>query len=451
MKLPRVCSRFCVAASAMLVFFVVLSATATAQTETVLASFTGASDGAVPNGLIADSHGNLYGTNVEGGSYTSHCAFSGCGNVFELSPNGSGGWTETVLYAFTGGSDGASPEAGLTFDAAGNLYGTTVDGGYLGNSNCGLVAAGCGVVYKLSPNGDGTWTQSVMYTFHGERDGYLPQTGVAIDASGNIFGTANLGGAHQVGDVFELSPNGAGGYTFKNIHSFTNGTDGGRPLGFAMDASGNLFASTTQGGNTTGDCASDGCGSVLELSPNGSGGWVAHAVHVFSGRMDGGVPAGISFDAHGNLFGVTFYGGHNSECQHQGEFPGCGVVFELSPQTGGGWKDQSIYFFTGESDGANPAAAPSFDSAGNVYGTSNDGVSGSGSSGAVYELSPVTGGWSESTLYTFIGGTDGAEPFFDGVIAAASGTIFGATTEAGTLSCTINGPPGCGVVYEITP
>jgi hypothetical protein len=434
----------------MLAFFVTLAATAAAQSETVLASFSGASDGAVPYGLVADSHGNLYGANVEGGSYTSHCEFSGCGNVFELSPNGSGGWTETVLYAFTGGSDGANPESGVTFDTAGNLYGTTADGGYMGNDNCGLVASGCGVVYKLSPNGDGTWTQSVLHTFHGQQDGYLPQTGVVVDASGNIFGTANLGGLHFWGDIFELSPNGSGGYTFKVLHSFTNGADGGRPEGFAMDSSGDLFASTTQGGNTT-VCPSGACGSVFELSPNGSGGWVSHVVHAFTGRQDGGVPEGLSFDSHGNLFGVTLYGGHNNVCPRQGEFPGCGVVFELSPQTGGGWKDQSIYFFTGDSDGANPAAAPSFDSAGNVYGTSNAGVSGSGSSGAVYKLSPVSGGWSESTLYTFTGGSDGGEPWVDGVLVNGSGDIFGATTEGGTLSCTINGPPGCGVVYEIVP
>jgi len=436
----------------MTTFLIALAATAAAQTETVLYTFTGASDGAVPQGLVADSQGNLYGANGLGGSFSGHCQFSGCGNVFKLSPNLSGGWTETVLYAFTGGSDGAIPESVLTFDSAGNLYGTTAAGGYLGNSNCGLVVAGCGVVYKLSPSSGGTWTESVLHTFHGTQDGYLPQTGVVFDASGNLYGTANLGGGHFVGEVFQLSPNGSGGWNFKNIHSFTNGIDGGRPLGFAIDATGNLFATSTQGGNTSAACGSTGCGTLLELSPNGSGGWVTHAIHVFSGRQDGGVPAGINIDVNGNVFGVTLYGGHNADCLHQGVFPGCGVVFEVSPVSGGGWKDQSIYLFTGGSDGAFPGGSPGFDSAGNVYGTSNGPVGGCPAScGAVYKLSPASVGWSETTLHTFTGGADGSEPTYANLLVDASGNVFGTTATGGDLSCTLDGPPGCGVVYEITP
>lgn len=447
MKPPHVYSRFCVVAFAMIAFLLTHAATAAAQTETVLYTFTGTSDGAVPQGLVADAQGNLYGANALGGSFAGNCQFSGCGNVFKLSPNLSGGWTETVLYTFTGGSDGAIPESALTFDSAGNLYGSTAAGGYLGNSNCGLVVAGCGVVYKLSPNSGGTYSESVLHTFRGLQDGYLPQTGMVFDASGNLYGTANLGGGHFVGNVFQLSPNGTGGWNFKNIHSFTNGTDGGRPLGFAIDASGNLFASTTQGGSTS---CSGGCGSLFELSPNGAGGWVSHIVHVFAGRQDGAVPAGISVGPGGNLLGVTLFGGHNADCLHQATFPGCGVVFEMSPVSGGGWKDQTIYAFTGSSDGAFPGGAPAIDSSGNVYGTSNATNGGCPAiCGAVYKVSPVAGGWSETTLYTFTGSTDGSEPTYDGVVLDASGNIFGTTAQGGDSSCTLNGPPGCGVAFEI--
>ena len=449
MKLPRAYSRFCVVTFAMLAFLLTLAATAGAA-ETVLYTFTGTNDGAVPQGLVADAQGDLYGANALGGSFAGHCQFSGCGNVFKLSPNLGGGWSETVLYNFTGGSDGAIPESVLIFDSAGNLYGTTAAGGYLGNSNCGLVVAGCGVVYKLAPNGDGTYSESVLHTFHGTQDGYLPQTGVVFDASGNLYGTANLGSGHFVGNVFQLSPNGTGGWNFKNIHSFTNGTDGGRPLGFAIDASGNLFGTTTQGGNTS--CGGGaGCGSVVELSPNGSGGWVSRIAHLFSGRLDGAVPAGISADASGNLFGVALYGGHNADCLRLATFPGCGVVFELSPVSGGGWKDQTIYAFTGGNDGAFPGGAPAIDSSGNVYGTSNGTVSGCPTKcGAVYKVSPVSLGWSETTLYTFTGSTDGSEPTYNGVLLDAAGNVFGATATGGDLGCTLDGPPGCGVAYEIT-
>ena len=441
-------SGFCLVVCAMLAM-IMHATTVVAQTENALYTFTGGTDGAVPQGnLIADANGNYYGANVLGGQFGGNCFSFGCGNVFELSPNGSGGWTETVLYTFTGGSDGAGPEAGLAFDSHGNLFGTTVDGGYLGNSDCGLIGPGCGVVFELSPNGDGTWTESVVYTFRGGQDGFLPQTAVGFDASGNLYGTADLGGSKQVGTIFELSPNGSGGWTYNRIHSFTNGKDGGRPVaGFLVDSKGDLFVTTTQGGNLKAGCKASGCGALFEMSPNGSGGWIPHVLHDFTGHQDGAIPVGISMDANGNLFGVAQNGGNDTLCTNLGEFPGCGVVYEVMA-TSGGWKGQVIYTFTGQADGANPDAALAFDATGNVYGTSNKGYA---NSGAVFKLSQTAGIWTEQTLYGFTGGLDGGEPDQNGVILDGSGNVFGTTQEGGDAACTINGPPGCGVFYEIKP
>jgi hypothetical protein len=423
-----------------------------AQTEGVLYTFTGAGDGAAPYGnLVSDGSGNFYGVTAIGGSFTGKCQFSGCGNVFKLSPNSTGGWTQTVLYNFNGGADGANPEAGLTMDASGNLYGTAVDGGYFGNSNCGLVISGCGVVFKLSPNGDGTWSESVLYTFRGGHDGFLPQTTVEFDPNGNLYGAANLGGAHFVGTVYELSPNGSGGWSFKVLYSFANGLDGGRPYGFALDARENLFASTTQAGITGGACGSNGCGTILELSPNGTGGWIRHIVHDFTGKQDGSIPAGLSVDASGNLFGAALFGGHTT-CAIS-TIPGCGVIFEFTPSNGH-WQGHTVYAFTGGNDGATPYAAPTFDSAGNAYATSDPpAINGCPSNcGAVIELSPTSGGWTETTLYTFTGSPDGDGPYNNGITLDASGHLLGTTQQGGIVGgCNAAGMSGCGVIYEITP
>ena len=418
-----------------------------AQTETVIHSFTNG-DGASPYGLTPDGKGNFFGVAALGGDFNGRCAFTGCGNVFELSPNSSGGWTESVLYTFQGGGDGAVPEALLTIDANGNLYGTTVDGGYFGNSSCGLVVGGCGVVYKLSPNADGSFSQSVLYRFRGGKDGFLPQTQVIPDGNGNLFGTADLGGSHSVGNIFQLSPNGTGGWSFKVLYDFNNGMDGGRPVGFAMDSKGNLFASTSQAGITAGPCGSTGCGTILELSPNGSGGWTRKMAHAFTGKKDGAIPLGLIFDANGNLFGAALFGGHTN-CVI-GPIVGCGVIFELTPLDGH-WQEHTLYEFTGGSDGATPRAAPTFDADGNAFGTSNDPAGACpGNCGAVYELSPGLSGWTESTLYVFSGSTDGGIPDTNGVVLDHSGDLLG-TTELGGIAadCTLGPLSGCGVIYEI--
>ena len=180
-------------------------------TETVLHSFTGyPSDGARPYaGLIADSAGNLYGTTVYGGA-SSGVGGPGNGVAFKLAPDG----TETVLYSFTGGSDGAEPYAGLILDSTGNLYGTTAGGG----------ASDWGVVFKLAPDG----TETVLYSFTGGSDGTGPYAGLILDSAGNLYGTTAGGGASDLGVVFKLAPDGTGGYTETVLHSFKGATsDGG--------------------------------------------------------------------------------------------------------------------------------------------------------------------------------------------------------------------------------
>jgi hypothetical protein len=174
-------------------------------------------------------------------------------------------------------------------------------------------------------------------------------------------------------------------------------------------------------------------------------------VHEFAGKMDGAIPFGLSFDANGNLFGAALFGGHNS-CP-VGLIPGCGVIFEFTPASGH-WQGHTVYQFTGGSDGATPYAPLTFDAAGNAYGTSNDPALSAcpGNCGAVFELSPTSSGFSETTLYTFTGGTDGGIPFDNGITLDSSGNLFGTTQGGGiAANCDFGSIGGCGVVYEITP
>ena len=203
-----------------------------AQTLTTLHSFIGPRDGANPlAGLTSDAAGNLYGTTSEGGGTTCAGDGTGCGTVFKLTPTGDGTYAETVLYRFSGGTDGATPLAGLIVDAAGNLYGTTQYGGGV----CG--GWGCGTVFRLTPNANGTYSETVLYKFTAGTDGERPYTGVLVaDAAGNLYGTTVAGGggscawALTCGTVFKLSPNANGGYGETVIYRFAGRSDGATPL-----------------------------------------------------------------------------------------------------------------------------------------------------------------------------------------------------------------------------
>src|SRR5579872_5065757 len=266
--------------------------------ETVIYPFAGGTDGGVVSSpLIFDSRGNLYGATAEGGD-PSGCTSSesgpGCGVIFKLTPSSSGYWKETVLYAFSGGADGAAP-AGITFGSDGSLYGTTYSGGSL--TVCPSVgeASGCGVVFRLSPTASGPWQEQVLYTFSGAQDGANP-SGVVLDSTGNVYGITFLGG--QV-------------------------TNPACPIYNGVAA---------------------GCGVVFQLKPAPNAPWTENVLYSFSGSADGGYPqGGLILDPSGNLYGTTFLGGHfNAKpCGF-----GCGVVFRISPSSSG-WNQSVLYSFTG--------------------------------------------------------------------------------------------------------
>ena len=411
------------------IFALLAAGIATAQRETVLFSILNGADGRNPNGPVArDSSGNLYGTSM------GCCGVSGA--VWELSPVLGGTWTESVLHTFTGGSDGASPFAGLTLDAAGNLYGTASTGGSAGCSN-----QGCGVVFELSPTSSG-WTYTVLYSFTGAADGGTPWTGVTFDASGNLYGTTVNGGNYGFGVVFEMSPNSSSGWSEHVIHHFTNGADRGTPFGtLTLDASGNLYGTTEGGGDSS--CNSswpNGCGIVFRLSPSSSGwkGTVLHTFHPAHGTQPQG---GVILDSAGNLYGATIVGGENFGCYGSG----CGVVYKLSPTSSGPWVFTQLHEFSDQkpNNGFMPMGNLLLDNSGALYGTTSEG--GKCTGGLVYKLTPQLGGsWAETVLHPFacLPG-DGNAPF-SGLVSDGAGDLYGTTASGGANF-------NAGTVYELTP
>ena len=268
-------------------------------TETLAYLFTFDPDGAYPrNSFVFDRAGNMYGTGANGGNVF--------GVVWELSPSGSG-WSEQAIYTFMGRGDGGTPESGVTFDSAGNLYGTTSAWGY-GDTGC------CGTVFQLVNSGSG-WTENTLYQFTDGNDGSIPYGGVIADAAGNLYGTTTTDGANGGGTVFELSPSG-GGYTYQTLYSFSGeaGLEVGPYDDLAMDSAGNLYGTTYLDGRY-------GWGNVFKLAPSGSG-WTYTSLHDFTGGSDGASPrCRLVFDSSGNLYGTTSIGGTN----------GYGVVFKIAP------------------------------------------------------------------------------------------------------------------------
>ena len=332
-------------------------------TETVLYNFKGgAGDGANPHAtLMFDSAGNIYGTTVSGGLNTTKCR-GGCGTVFMLAA--ASHWQETVLYRFTGGADGAVPYPGVVMDPAGNLYGATNEGG----------AANAGVVYKLSPGGSG-WQQTLLHTFQGKPDGSAPFGTPALDAAGNLYGTTNAGGSHNEGSVYMLALQSDGSFTAQTLHNFSGGADGVNPLaGVVLDPHGNIYGTTGYGGSAN-------CGIAFELTPTGSGTWKERLLHTFLGigAQDGENPNGLTFGAHGNLYGTTLGGGVYNP----------GTIFELTRTSSGPWQETVLYSFTGGLDGAYPSVGVTLDSAGNIYGTTVwGGPSGDTTGGVAFQFIP---------------------------------------------------------------
>jgi uncharacterized repeat protein (TIGR03803 family) len=322
--------------------------------------------------LIADAAGNLYGTTLFGGSSITCVDYGeiGCGSVFMLS-HSSTGWTRTVLYGFTGGTDGALPFDRLTFDSAGNLYGTTEWGG-----NLTACTNGCGTVFKLSPNGDGTWTESVIYAFTNGADGGGTQAPVVFDAAGNLYGTTPFTIPGQ-GGIFELSPTGTGAWTFQMLYTFS-GPDGGFPFGgVAFDSAGNIYASTVQAGDMTA-CRKAGCGTVIELSPVAGGGWSETTILTFEGPNGAEAYPTLLVDKAGNLYGTTQSGGSHNK----------GVLYELSPGSGGIWTQTILHTFgSTPTDGQDPIEGQLIlDSTGAIYGMTHAG--GKYGDGTIYKIVP---------------------------------------------------------------
>lgn len=318
-----------------------------AGTGKVLYRFTGGSDGCSPMAsLVRDSSGNLYGTTAGGGTGT--CA-SGHGVVFELSPTG----TETVLYTFTGGTDGGTPEAPLFRDRSGNFYGTTAQGG----------AANAGTVFEIPFGG----TETVLYSFSGGGDGANPTSGVVRDASGNLYGTTANGGSSACpggcGVVYTISSAG----TESTLYTFLGGTKGMFPYGgLAWNAHGVLYGTTSILGGS-GSCV-NGCGSVYSITTSGT----QQVMHDFSGS-DGLAPdAALLSDSLGNLYGTTYQGG----------ISGAGTVFEINAAG----QESVLYNFTGAGDGANPRSRLLRDSKGALYGTTEFG--GAHGFGTVFKVMP---------------------------------------------------------------
>jgi len=320
-------------------------------TETVLYAFNFTGGGYLPcSGLVFDSHGNLYGETLAGGT-------GGGGTIFELSPGSNGTWTETTLYNFASGTDGSVPFSGtLAIDGSGKLYGVTENGG----------TYGYGTVFELVAGSNGTWTKNILHSFAQENDGGLPfAEQLVLDSAGNIYGTTVQGGAHDYGVVFELVRGANGTWSEKVLHAFSGGTDGSGPEGgLAIDAAGNLYGVSTY--------------SVFQLARGSNGQWTGKILHTFGGGSDGSGPdSGLIFDTAGRLYGTTYGGGHHR-----------GTVFELTPQSNGTWSEAVLHSFSSAGgDGVTPFFAKlAIDSHGNLYGTTSTG--GSSNAGVVFEVAP---------------------------------------------------------------
>jgi uncharacterized repeat protein (TIGR03803 family) len=395
--------------------------------ETVLYTFTGGTDGAVPSAaVIQDEQGNLYGTTTFAGDLSASACVTvnGTGCGVVFKIDPKGNYT--VLYTFTGGADGGFPYADLVRDEAGNLYGTASEGGDL--SSCG--GSGCGVVFMLDPKGN----YSVLHAFTGS-DGAGPYGGLVRDKKGNLYGTTYAGGASLRGVVFELDPTGKESV----LYSFTGGADGSNPFygDLLRDEEGNLYGTTYEGGDL--NCyIHGGCGVVFKVDPTGK----ETVLYTFTGA-DGRAPEGsLVRDEAGNLYGTTGVGG-NPSCFGGA---GCGVVFKVDPTD----KETVLYAFTGGTDGRNPLGGLVRDQQGNLYGTTpyggDQGAFCAGFCGVVFKVDP-TG--KETVLYTFTGMADGATPLA-GLLRDKDGNLYGTTQLGGDLGSTQgNCGPGCGVVFKI--
>lgn len=333
-----------------------------------------------------------------------------------------------TLHTFTAGTDGRSPMGQLVEDKSGNIYGTTINGG----------TTDWGTIFEISPSGS-SWKESVLYSFIGnDGDQQGPSSNLVIDGNGKLFGTTFWGGFENAGTVFELSPPSGSGdaWSETTIYRF-DGTVGANPGGLILGRGGALYGTTLWGQ------------TAYELRPPVVFGrsWSAKKLFEFNGGSgDGPLYQGGPMipDKQGNLYGTTYLGGAYGE----------GEVFELSPPaTGrGAWTESVLYSFGSyEDDGLVPTGAVVMDAAGNLFGTTEAG--GANSLGGVFELRPPAAQgeqWTETLLHSFAGGSDGEAPFA-GLVIDKAGNLYGVTELGGTGTCYSPDNTGCGTVFEVSP
>jgi uncharacterized repeat protein (TIGR03803 family) len=387
----------------------------TTPKEQVLYTFSGGNDGSNPYaGPIHDSKGNLYGTTVFGGKYG--FGYQGFGVAFELSPHSDGRWTETVLHSFNhNGKDGYYPYASLVMDTKGNLFGTTKYGGLDDR----------GTVFELLPGHNG-WTEKVLYSFKVNNDAWNPTGNLIFDAKGNLYGTLSQGlNCTYCGAVFELHPNRAGTWQEMILYAFDTSNNGAySPYGgLVLDNLGNLYGTTEYGGTYN-------YGTVFEVqgpdqetvlwSFNPSAGDVFEPIN------------GLAIDKKGRLYGMSPQGGASSAF---------GGIFEMR-RVNGLWHESVIHSFSSMNDGAYPYGTVAIDAFGRLYGTTEDSYL-LGFAGIVFQLSRNPQNWQEKILYKFVKPPHGAHPF-SSVDLDNAGNIYGTTYDGGTST-------GSGVVFVVRP
>ena len=377
--------------------FLALNISAAAQTETVLHSFGSGVDGQNPwTGLVIDTQGNLYGTTVYGGT-------EGYGTTYEVMPATGGGWSETVIHNFSGVGVGY---AGLAVGPMESLYGLDPAGlcqlrpynanawelkallniseGGLSNLTLsprgGFYSTGANVYSLVQANN--VWKATQLYSFYDTN--YESVAPAALDSLGNVYVSTNGGGTYNVGSILRFSKSASGVWTENTIYTFQGGNDAAIPWNMVFDSAGNLYGASEGGGGA------NNVGTIFKLSPIGGGKWAETVIYRFSGGNDGAFPiGGLIFGSDGSLYGTTQMGGGGGTCQNGSEgLYYCGTVFKLTPPATKGrpWTETVLHSFTGGDDGQFPSGSLVFDTAGNLYGTTNMG--GSSNLGTVFEIAP---------------------------------------------------------------
>lgn len=430
----RLAATVSLALSVVLVSAVVATTAARAQSynETILYNFdnVGNDGNTLPAGPVLDPKGNLYGVTTNGGNVT--CAAlndAGCGELYKLDTNNN----LTVVYVFKGGKDGSLPDSSLVWDEAGNLYGTTLTGG---DASCPQGAGwGCGVVFKLTPDANGGWKETVLHRFTGKGDGALPNAngagGLTLDAAGNLYGTAVWGGVinslcvNGCGTVYKIDKND----NFTVLYKFKGPyNDAKIPWGtLAMDSTGDLFGITFEGGTYN-------VGTVFEITAGGKE-KVLYSFPEFN-SMTPQPFGGLVLDSKDNLYGVTWGNGLNDCLDY-----GCGQAFEI---TSGG-QFTPLWTFSEFTDGGDPLGALTLDSQGNLIGVNSQGGIWPNNLGNVYKL---TKNGNLKVLYAFTP-TTGSHPI-GSIVMDKAGNVYGATqVSANTTSCSAG--YHCGAIYKLTP